>query len=137
MADNHDDGRLSPRDRLKRLDRLAGIDPVTGLANGGAEQHIAGEISRAERQRTPLSCILLHIHQFTDVSDKNPQDVSTYSRPAADHVLSEVAGLLHRTVRAYDILFRWRAAEFLIVLPGVGLEGAQLVAARVTHEVGR
>jgi diguanylate cyclase (GGDEF)-like protein len=51
-------------------------------------------------------------------------------------VLSEVAGLLHRTVRAYDILLRWRGAELLIVLPGVGVEEAQLVAARIRYEVG-
>jgi diguanylate cyclase (GGDEF)-like protein len=114
---------------FEALERLAVTDPLTGLSNRrGGEQNIASEISRARRQKTPLSCILLDIDRFKQVND-------TYGHQAGDHVLREISSLLKRTVRAYDILVRWGGEEFLVVLPGVELEQARRLAERVRHAV--
>src|SRR6185436_6107102 len=111
------------------LERLAVTDPLTGLSNRrGGEQNIASEISRARRQKSPLSCILLDIDRFKEVND-------TYGHQAGDHVLREISALLRRTVRAYDILVRWGGEEFLIVLPGVEHEQALKLAERIRHAV--
>jgi diguanylate cyclase (GGDEF)-like protein len=121
-------GDLTPEE-FQALERLAVTDPLTGLANRrGGEQNISSELSRAKRQRTPLSCILIDIDRFKEVND-------TYGHQAGDHVLREISGLLRRTVRAYDILVRWGGEEFLIVLPAVDLDQARRLAERVRHAV--
>ena len=118
----------SPVD-IDSLERLASADPLTGLANRrGGEKDIAAEISRARRQSTPLSCVLLDIDHFKEVND-------TFGHQAGDYVLREISALLRRTVRAYDILVRWGGEEFLAVLPGVGHEQALKLAERIRHAV--
>ena len=125
-------------EEVKALQYLASTDPLTGLANRrGGEKHIVNEISRAKRERRPLSCVLLDIDAFKQVND-------TFGHQAGDQLLHDVGTLLRRTVRAYDILVRWGGEEFLLVLPGVDLEGARLLAERVraavealdTHGIG-
>ena len=114
---------------LDDLQRLASVDPLTGLANrrGGGED-ISAEISRARRQNSALSCVLLDIDHFKDVND-------TFGHQAGDHVLREISSLLRRTVRAYDILIRWGGEEFLVILPGVELEQASKLAERIHNAV--
>lgn len=110
---------------IDSLERLASADPLTNLANRrGGEKDIAAEISRARRQNTPLSCVLLDIDHFKDVND-------TFGHQAGDYVLREISALLRRTVRAYDILVRWGGEEFLVVLPGVEQEQALKLAERI------
>jgi diguanylate cyclase (GGDEF)-like protein len=125
-------------DDVKALQHLAETDPLTGLANRrGGEKHIAGEISRAKREKRALSCILIDIDRFKSVND-------TFGHQAGDQVLRDISALLRRTVRAYDIVVRWGGEEFVLVLPGVQLCGARLLADRLrvavealdTHGVG-
>jgi diguanylate cyclase (GGDEF)-like protein len=131
-AKEADDSQLSakvtPVD-IDSLERLASADPLTGLANRrGGEKDIAAEISRARRQNTPLSCVLLDIDHFKEVND-------TFGHQAGDYVLREISALLRRTVRAYDILVRWGGEEFLVVLPGVDHEQALKLAERIRQAV--
>jgi diguanylate cyclase (GGDEF)-like protein len=112
-------------DEVKALQHLAATDPLTGLANRrGGEKHIANEISRAKREKRPLSCILLDLDRFKQVND-------TYGHQAGDQLLRDVSNLLRRTVRAYDIVVRWGGEEFLLVLPGVDLDVARVLAERI------
>lgn len=120
--------KLTPVD-IDSLERLASADPLTGLANRrGGEKDIAAEISRARRQNTPLSCVLLDLDHFKEVND-------TFGHQAGDYVLREISALLRRTVRAYDILVRWGGEEFLVVLPGVEHEQALKLAERIRQAV--
>jgi diguanylate cyclase (GGDEF)-like protein len=112
-------------ERFEALEQLAATDPLTGLANRrGCEKSIAGEISRAERERKPLSCIMLDIDRFKMVND-------TLGHQAGDQVLRELSAMLRQSVRAYDIVARWGGEEFLLVLPGADLEAARLLAERI------
>jgi diguanylate cyclase (GGDEF)-like protein len=112
-------------EEMKALQHLASTDPLTGLANRrGGERHIANEISRAKRERRPLSCVLIDLDRFKQVND-------TFGHQAGDQLLRDVSNLLRRTVRAYDILVRWGGEEFLLVLPGVDRDVARMLAERV------
>lgn len=112
-------------EEMKVLQHLAATDPLTGLANRrGGERHIANEISRAKRERRPLSCVLIDLDRFKEVND-------TFGHQAGDQLLRDVSNLLRRTVRAYDILVRWGGEEFLMVLPGVDRDVARTLAERV------
>jgi diguanylate cyclase (GGDEF)-like protein len=116
---------------VETLERLAVTDPLTGLANRrGGERSVASEISRARRQRTPLSCIFIDIDHFKQIND-------TFGHQAGDRLLRDVSELLRRTMRAYDILIRWGGEEFLLILPGVNLEQARRLADRIRSAVER
>jgi diguanylate cyclase (GGDEF)-like protein len=111
--------------RFEALEQLAATDPLTGLSNRrGCEKSIAGEISRAERERKPLSCIMLDIDRFKQVND-------TMGHQGGDQVLREISTLLRQSVRAYDIVSRWGGEEFLVILPGADLEAARQLAERI------
>jgi diguanylate cyclase (GGDEF)-like protein len=116
---------LDRDERFEALEQLAATDPLTGLSNRrGCEKRIAGEISRAERERKPLSCIMLDIDRFKQVND-------TLGHQAGDQVLKELSTMLRQSVRAYDIVARWGGEEFLLILPGADLEAARLLAERI------
>jgi diguanylate cyclase (GGDEF)-like protein len=125
-------------EEMKALQHLAATDPLTGLSNRrGGERHIANEISRAKRERRPLSCVLIDLDRFKQVND-------TFGHQAGDQLLRDVSNLLRRTMRAYDILVRWGGEEFLLVLPGVDSDAARMLAERMrivvealdTHGIG-
>jgi diguanylate cyclase (GGDEF)-like protein len=129
--DSHsgDDSGETADERFQELERLAGTDPLTGLPNRrGAEQSIAREISRAERHRTPLSCVLLDIDRFIEINFASGHLVG-------DQVLRELSGMMRHSVRAYDIVARWGGDEFLLVLPNANLETARQVAERIRFSV--
>jgi diguanylate cyclase (GGDEF)-like protein len=110
---------------FKALEQLAATDPLTSLANRrGCEKSIAGEISRAKREKRPISCILLDVDRFKQVND-------TLGHAAGDQLLRELSAILRGSVRAYDIVCRWGGEEFLIVLPGADLKAARSLAERI------
>ena len=116
---------------VETLERLAVTDPLTGLANRrGGERSVASEISRARRQKAPLSCIFFDIDNFKRIND-------TFGHQAGDRLLRDLSDLLRRTMRAYDILVRWGGEEFLLILPGVNLEQARNLAERIRTAVER
>ncbi|PYR38126.1 MAG: hypothetical protein DMF90_04370, partial [Acidobacteria bacterium] len=49
--------------------------------------------------------------------------------------LRDLSTLVRGTVRAYDILVRWGGEEFLLVLPGVDLDAARILADRIRRAV--
>ena len=116
-------------DDIEALQHLAATDPLTGLANRrGGEKHIGNEVARAKREKRPLSCILIDVDRFKQVND-------TYGHQAGDQLLRDISALLRRTVRAYDILIRWGGDEFLVVLPGVDLDVARVLAERIRNAI--
>ena len=59
----------------------------------------------------------------------------TYGREAGDSVLREVGGFLSRHTRAEDIPCRFGGEEFVLILPGTDLKGAQSRAERLRSNV--
>ena len=125
------------QDRLRiELDRsleMAVTDPLTGLRN---RRYVRRHLDALLRS-AGATVLLLDVDRFKAVND-------TFGHQAGDQLLRDISALLRRTVRAYDILVRWGGEEFLLVLPGVGLELARILADRLraavealdTHGIG-
>lgn len=107
----------------------ANIDPLTDLMSRGhfgvqAEQ----TLKYASRDRDSLSVLMIDLDRLKQINDKHGHGVG-------DHVISLVARIVQRELRATDFCGRIGGDEFCAVLPGVDQEGAQRVAARLRDAV--
>ncbi len=108
-----------------RIEKLAALDELTGVFN---RRHLMGalarERSRLERLATPFSICLLDIDHFKSIND-------THGHAAGDAVLAAFARLGGAGLRGADIFGRFGGEEFLLILAGTGLPGAQVSAERL------
>jgi diguanylate cyclase (GGDEF)-like protein len=112
------------------LERLATYDGLTGIVNRrGFDTRLNSEWSRASREHTPLSLLMIDIDFFKLFNE-------TYGIQQGDECLKKVAGCLSRAAfRPSDLIARYGGEEFAIVLPAIDEEGARVVAARVRDAV--
>jgi diguanylate cyclase (GGDEF)-like protein len=71
-----------------------------------------------------LSVIMLDLDHFKRVNDR-------FGHAAGDEVLETLGGMLRQQLRREDLALRFGGEEILLVLPGIDLEGARLVAERL------
>lgn len=112
-----------------RLQRLAAIDPLTGVYNrrfGMARLH--EEFGRAVRQSVPLGVLMFDIDHFKGVND-------TYGHLVGDRVLSRIAKLSRSVTREGDIIIRYGGEEFLAVLPSASKNDVRDVGERLRRFV--
>ena len=118
------------RDRADENNRvLAALDPLTGVAN--RRSLIAAldrDVARAQRMREPMALMMVDIDHFKDVNDR-------YGHPAGDRVLRSVVNVLRQRVRAQDLVGRYGGEEFMVLLPGTGLTGAEQLARELCKAV--
>lgn len=112
-----------------QLERLAMMDDLTGLMNRRAFfVHGAKEISRAQRQQTPLSLLMLDVDVFKTINDQ-------YGHAAGDLVLQHVSHKIVENVREMDLVARMGGEEFSILLPNTAMKDAVKLAERVRQAV--
>ncbi|MFC1835379.1 GGDEF domain-containing protein, partial [Thermodesulfobacteriota bacterium] len=106
-------------------------DRLTGIANRfRLDEVLLQEVERAGRYETPLSLMIMDIDFFKRVNDN-------HGHQAGDAVLQEFARLLDSNIRKSDTLGRWGGEEFLIICPGIGLEGAAQVAEKLRSRIAK
>ena len=115
--------KRSVEERLKR-------DALTGLFG---REHAAAALGLAIAGATeygrPAGVLVCDLDKFKTVND-------THGHLAGDRVLVAVAQALVSAVRrAGDVVGRWGGEEFVVVLPGAGLDGALAVAERMRAAV--
>lgn len=111
--------------RARKLEEQSRLDPLTGLYNRGwLDGSLDAEFRRASENNWPLSIAFIDLDYFKNVNDQ-------YGHQAGDEVLVTVARLLSQCLRRNDIIARYGGDEFLIVLPGVGLDLAGSLLKRV------
>jgi diguanylate cyclase (GGDEF)-like protein len=110
---------------LVELTRAATVDPVTGLFNRRYfETQLQAEVQRARRQGQELALLMVDIDDFKRIND-------TLGHLEGDRALRNVANLLRRGVRIFDLCARYGGEEFAIVMPGATREVAVQVAERI------
>jgi len=112
-----------------RLERLAAVDPLTDAYNrrfGMARLH--EEYSRAVRAEAPLGVIMLDLDHFKAVND-------VYGHLVGDRVLRAVARACRRVIREGDVLVRYGGEEFLVLLPGAGVDDVNQIGERIRRAV--
>jgi diguanylate cyclase (GGDEF)-like protein len=107
----------------------ARMDSKTGLLNAGTWHREAEvEYFRALRGHTPLALIMIDIDHFRSVNE-------TAGLPAGDQVLRSIARTLVEKVYGRGLVGRLGGEEFVILLPGTGLDEARRVGERLRDHI--
>jgi diguanylate cyclase (GGDEF)-like protein len=115
--------------KSRELKRLSITDRLTGIANRfRLDEVLSKEVERTNRYETPLSIMIMDVDQFKLVND-------THGHQVGDLVLHELAKLLNSNIRTTDTLGRWGGEEFLIICPGIELEGAASMAEKLRMRI--
>ena len=107
------------------LERLVGIDALTGLSNRRQiEDDLVRAASAARRHDTELAILLIDIDHFKAIND-------THGHQAGDRALAGTARAMEDALRREDLVGRWGGEEFLAILPATDVDGAAVVAERI------
>jgi diguanylate cyclase (GGDEF)-like protein/PAS domain S-box-containing protein len=113
----------------QKFRQLALRDTHTGLYNHRyLTEIIESEFHRAKRTGGLLSVIMLDLDFFKSIND-------VYGHRFGDMVLKQLAHLLKKAVRKYDIITRFGGEEFVIILPDTDREGAFILAQRILDAI--
>jgi diguanylate cyclase (GGDEF)-like protein len=98
------------------------IDPLTGMLNRQALAQRASEVEQQSRiTAQPVAMIVGDIDHFKQVNDQ-------HGHAAGDAVLRDVSYELRKSLRAFDLCYRIGGEEFLVLMPGAGLDHATRLA---------
>ena len=114
---------------LKDLETQARTDGLTGLANYRYfSERIEEEFSRALRQSSPLSLMLMDIDHFKTVNDTHGHDVG-------DEILRRFSLALRQTTRHVDLPARRGGDEFVVLLPDTDADEGRGLCTRLIEHV--
>ena len=112
-----------------RLERLAALDPLTGVYNrrfGMTRLH--EEFGRSLRMEGPLGLMMIDLDHFKEIND-------VYGHLTGDRVLLRLAKVIRSVMRDGDILIRYGGEEFLAILPGASRKDVFNIADRLRRKV--
>ncbi|MDN5855351.1 MAG: GGDEF domain-containing protein [Actinomycetia bacterium] len=111
--------------RESRLERLARLDPLTGLPHrGGIEQELGASIDEARRTGRDGAVLFCDVDRLKRVNDR-------LGHAAGDEVLRASAAILRQTVRARDVVIRYGGDEFVVVARDISASSANALADRI------
>lgn len=106
------------------------IDPLTGLLNRTALRNRTLELAqRSEYTAEPVGVIVADIDHFKKINDRHGHSVG-------DAVLKDIAYVMRKELRAFDLAYRIGGEEFLVLLPGANVGEAEEFAHEL-HKVLR
>lgn len=114
---------------INHLVAASTTDFLTGLNNvRGFDQAYNGAISWSSRKSEPLSFLMIDIDYFKKINDM-------YGHAAGDAILMQIAILLTKICRPFDIVSRNGGEEFSLILHDCAETQAQEVAERIRTAV--
>lgn len=107
----------------------AAIDPLTGVFNRRHfETRLEEELQRSRRHSLSLAFLMIDIDDFKAIND-------SCGHLAGDTVIRDVADILRRSVRVFDVCSRFGGEEFAIIMPGSGVDSSAMVAERIRARI--
>jgi diguanylate cyclase (GGDEF)-like protein len=115
----------------REFERMATVDGLTGLHNRRwLDDVFPRQIERCLRTSLSASLIFADVDDFKAFNDR-------HGHLNGDRALQHVASVLLGCLRPTDLIARYGGEEFAALLPGAGLEQAELVAERLRSAVCR
>jgi diguanylate cyclase (GGDEF)-like protein len=105
------------------------LDQLTGMLNRHALKDRTIELAhQSQRTGQPVGLIVGDLDHFKDIND-------THGHATGDTVLQDVAYMLRKQLRAFDLAYRIGGEEFLVLLPGADLQHAAAMAEKLREGV--
>lgn len=115
--------------RFQEAIRSSFTDPLTGLGNrSNMLPQIQREISLSNREARQASLLMIDIDHFKNIND-------TQGHLSGDQVIICIADIIRRTVRDFDLVFRYGGEEFAVLLVNTDGVRAHQVAERLRKNV--
>jgi diguanylate cyclase (GGDEF)-like protein len=116
---------------LDRLQKVARVDPLTGLLNRrGMQDMLEQEIERFQRYGAPFAIALADLDGFARINE-------LHGRESGDLALHHVAEIFKAKMRKVDGVARWDGQQFLALMPQTTAPHAVAAAEKVAAEVRR
>jgi diguanylate cyclase (GGDEF)-like protein/PAS domain S-box-containing protein len=105
-----DSTHLMELERIRQLERVAFLDPLTGIANRRfLEEGLIARIAERDRYGVRFGLLMIDIDHFKQINDK-------HGHPIGDRVLRMVAATLSGTSRPFDLVARYGGEEFVVLV---------------------
>lgn len=114
----------------EELTQLSATDSLTQVANRRYfDERFASEFSRASRENTALSVVMIDVDFFKPYNDE-------FGHLVGDESLQQVAMAIRDSLkRPTDLAARYGGEEFILLLPSTSLEGAVQLAEEIRQKV--
>lgn len=115
------------RERTQQLERIAFVDPLSGIANRrGFSESFEQAMRRARRRGVQSGILLLDIDRFKSLNDN-------FGHTVGDEIVIEAARRVQGTLREGDVCGRWGGDEFVVLINDCDLAALQSAALRVLN----
>jgi len=105
------------------------IDPLTAMLNRKALATRVEELrQQSEVLKAPISIVMIDIDHFKHVND-------TIGHGGGDSVLKDIAYLIRKEMRSFELAYRLGGEEFLVLLPGATVDQGCALAGRLREAV--
>lgn len=114
------------------LEKLSREDALTGLANRRHfDECLRQEWSRCQREKKPLSLVLLDVDFFKQYND-------FYGHQAGDHCLTEIARTLRKeAARPAELVGRYGGEEFILLYPNTNEQQIKINLKRIQERLAK
>ena len=114
-------GHMLTAERIRELESLSQMDPVTGAGNrSSTEGHLALRLADKQRSGMNFGLLFMEVDELRSIRDR-------HGHAAGDETLKVVGRALSSALRTGDFLGRWGGEEFVVLADG--LEGLLLAEA--------
>lgn len=123
LEDNVRERTAELEEANRKLANLSTTDGLTGLANRRRfDEVLNSEWQRARRMKMPLAVAMIDVDQFKLYNDH-------FGHQAGDECLRCIAAVLRTCIqRSGDLIARYGGEEFVIILPGLHVDKALILA---------
>jgi diguanylate cyclase (GGDEF)-like protein len=122
-------GRETALVQMREFARGATIDPVSGSFNRRHFQsRLEEELQRSRRDGLTVALLMIDIDDFKKVND-------AFGHLTGDMVIRDVAEILRRSVRVFDVCARFGGEEFAVLMPASSIASAAKAAGRICERI--
>jgi diguanylate cyclase (GGDEF)-like protein len=115
--------------QMRQFAHGAAVDPLSGCFNRRHfHARLDEELQRSRRDRLTLALMMIDIDDFKSVND-------SFGHVVGDTVIKDVAEILRRSVRGFDVCSRFGGEEFAVLMPASTVESASKVAGRIRERI--